>query len=88
MRESEIKGRLHRFEAIRSFIEEVVESKGEWLKHRFFKIADKKRNAGEKISLDDIRQEMSLKPNTYQKYRVFIEKLIKELNGNVKNESF
>lgn len=42
---------------------------------------------GEKISLDDVRREMSLKPNTYLKYRVFIEMLIKELNGDKRNES-
>ncbi len=43
---------------------------------------------GEKISLKDIRREMSLKPNTYQKYRVFIEILIKELNRDNWNESY
>lgn len=87
LRESEVKGRLHRFKNIRVFIDEVVESKEEWLERRFSKIAERKRKVGEKISLNDIRQEMSLKPNTYQKYRVFIEKLIKELNESVQNES-
>lgn len=40
-----------------------------------------------KIYLNDIRQEMSLKPNIYQKYSVFIEILIKGLNGDMPNES-
>lgn len=72
LRESEIKGRLHRFEDIRAFIDEVVESKEEWLMRRFSKIAERKRKAGEKISLNDIRQEMSLKPNTYHNYAKFM----------------
>lgn len=87
LRESEIKGRLHRFEDIRAFIEEVVESKEEWLKRRFSEIAERKRIYGEKISLNDIRREMRLKPNTYQKYSIFIDMLIKELNEEIRNES-
>lgn len=87
LRESEIKGRLHRFEDIRAFIGEVVESKEEWLERRFSGIAERKRMHGEKMSLDDVRREMSLKPNTYLKHRVFIEMLIKELNGDKQNES-
>ena len=35
----------------------------------------------------DVRREMSLKPNTYLKYCVFIEMLIRELNGGKRNES-
>ena len=85
LRESEIKGRLHRFEDIRAFLGEVVESKEEWLGRRFSKIAERKSRAGEKIGINDVRQEMSLKPNTYHKYSEFIEKLIKELNGGVHN---
>lgn len=41
----------------------------------------------EKISLNDVRREMSLKSNTYQKYRGFIERLIKELNEDNRNEA-
>lgn len=87
VKENEIKGRLHRFEDIRAFIGEVVESKEEWLERRFSGIAERKRMHGEKMSLDDVRREMSLKPNTYLKHRVFIEMLIKELNGDKQNES-
>lgn len=43
---------------------------------------------GEKMSLDDVRREMSLKPNTYQKYGVFIEKLIEKLSGDVQMNPF
>lgn len=87
LRGSEIKGCLHRFEDIRTFIGEVVESKEEWLERRFSKIAERKRKDGEKISLNDIRREMRLKSNAYQKYSVFIEKLIKDLNGGIPNKT-
>lgn len=87
LRESEIKGRLHRFGDIRSFIGEVVESKEGWLKRRFSEIAERKRIHGEKISLNDIRREMRLKPNTCQKYSTFIDMLIKGLNEESRNES-
>lgn len=86
LRESEIKERLHRFEDIRTFIGEVVESKEEWLERRFLGIAARKRMHGEKMSLDDAHREMSLKLNTYLKHRVLIEMLIKELNGDKQNE--
>lgn len=75
LRESEIKGRLHRLPNIRAFVEEAVEGKEEWLERRFKKIA-----AGKDLKMADIRREMSLKPNTYQKYGTFIDGLIAELN--------
>ena len=81
LRESEIKGRLHRFEDIRAFIDEVVECKEEWLERRFKVIAKKKKELRQEIVLADIRREMRLKPNTYRKYAFFIESLLKELNG-------
>ena len=81
LRESEIKGRLHRFEDIRAFIGEVVESKEEWLERRFKVMAEKKKELGQEIVLADIRRGMRLKPNTYKKYALFIDDLLKELNG-------
>lgn len=81
MRESEIKGRMHRFPKIRAFVEEVVEEKEEWLARRFKKIAAKKRNVGENLRLTDIKREMSLKPNTYKKYASLIEELIEQLEN-------
>lgn len=66
LRESEIKGRLHRFPEIRASVKEVVEEKDEWLVRRFKKIAEKKRKVGESLRLSDIKREMSLKPNTYK----------------------
>lgn len=81
LRESEIKGRMHRFENIRAFIGEVVESKEEWLERRFRVIAEKKKEQGLEIDLADIRREMRLKPNTYKKYALFIDDLLMELNG-------
>ena len=73
--------RLHRFKDIRSFINEVVESKEEWLARRFKAIAERKKGLGKEIALADIKHEMRLKPNTYRKYAFFIENLLKELNG-------
>lgn len=80
LRESEIKGRLHRLPNIRAFVEEAVEGKEEWLERRFKKIAARKKLAGKDLKMADIRREMSLKPNTYQKYGTFIDGLITELN--------
>ena len=84
LRESEIKGRLHRFKDIRAFMGEVVESKEEWLERRFSEIAERKRIHGEKIGLNDIRREMCLKPNTYQKYSIVIDMLINALNEEIR----
>lgn len=81
LRESEIKGRIHRFPEIRAFVEEVVEGKEEWLARRFKKIAEEKRNVGENLRLTDIKREMSLKPNTYKKYASLIEELIEQLEN-------
>lgn len=81
MRESGIKGRQHCFEDICAFIGEVVESKEEWLEHRFKVMAKKKKELGQEIILADIRREMRLKPNPYKKYALFIDDLLKELNG-------
>ena len=83
LRESEIKGRLHRFPDIRAFVEEVVEEKEEWLERRFKKIAERKKLVGEDLKMADIRREMSLKPNTYKKHAAFIEELIGRMNGTV-----
>ena len=80
LRECEIKGRLHRFPDIKGFIDEVVERKEEWLGRRFMVIAEKKKMAGEYLLLADIKKQMGLKPNTYKKYAVLIQKLIEELN--------
>lgn len=33
------------------------------------------------MDLVDVKKEMRLKPNTYNKYEFFIEDLLKELNG-------
>lgn len=80
LRECEIKGRLHRFPDLKGFVDKVVESKEEWLKRRFMEIAENKGKLGGKITIADIKRNMSLKPNTYKKYALYIEELIKCLN--------
>ena len=80
LRESEIKGRLHRFPSIRAFIEEVVESKEAWLRRRITAIAQERALIGERLRLSDIKRVMSIKPNTYKKYASYMERLIDELN--------
>ena len=47
LRECESKGRLHRFPDIKGFINEVVESKEEWLRCRITAIAEKKKWMGD-----------------------------------------
>lgn len=82
MRECEIKGRLHRFPDIKGFLSEVVESKEEWLNRRFALIAKEKKKSGERMSIADVRKNMGLKPNTYQRYGAYIETLLQQLNND------
>ena len=65
---------------IKCFVDEVVESKEEWLKQRFIEIEESKEKTGEKMTIADVKCNMSLKPNTYQKYDIFIAGLIEQLN--------
>ena len=64
----------------KAYIESVVESRTEWLRRRISGIAKERRIFGEKISIADIKREMSLKPNTFVKYEIFLKELIDELN--------
>lgn len=81
-RECEIKGRLHRFADIKEFINDVVESKEEWLGRRFALIAKEKKKSGERMAIADVRKNMRLKPNTYRRYGAYIEMLIQQLNND------
>lgn len=63
----------------KAFIDSVVESKEDWLRRRMAAIWEKKNGAP--ISLADVKREMSLKPNTYVKYKNFMKELMDELNG-------
>jgi len=64
----------------KAYIETVVESRIDWLRRRITAIAQNIRVAGGKISISDIKREMSLKPSTYVKYGNFLKELIAELN--------
>jgi hypothetical protein len=65
----------------KAFLESTVESKEDWLRRRISMIWQNQKQKGKLLSLTDIRREMSLKPNTYVKYKIFIEELIDELNN-------
>ena len=39
---------------IKCFVDEVVESKEEWLKQRFIEIAESKEKTGEKMTIADV----------------------------------
>lgn len=82
LRECEIKGRLHRFPDIKCFVDEVVESKEEWLDRRITAIAGEKEKSGDKMTIADVKKNMGLKPNTYRKYGAYIEMLIQQLNND------
>lgn len=82
LRECEIKGRLHRFPGIKCFVDEVVESKEEWLGRRLTAIAGGKEKSDGKMTIADVKKNMRLKPNTYRKYGAYIETLIKQLNND------
>ena len=64
----------------KAYIETVAESRKDWLRRRITTIAHERRLAGENISIADVRREMSLKPNTFVKYKDFLKELIEELN--------
>jgi hypothetical protein len=56
----------------KAYVDTVVESRIDWLRRRISAIAQERRVFGEKISIADIKCEMSLKPNTFIKYEVFL----------------
>jgi len=62
------------------YIETVVESRTDWLRRRISTIAQERKMVGGKISIADVKREMSLKPNTFVKYENFLKELIDELN--------
>ena len=64
----------------KAYIDTVVESKTDWLHRRITVIAQNIRTAGGKISIADIKREMSLKPHTFVKHENFLKELITELN--------
>jgi len=64
----------------KAYIDTIVESRMDWLRRRVSAIAQEHRMRGEKISIADVRREMSLKPNTFVKYGKFLKGLIDELN--------
>jgi len=64
----------------KAYIDTIVESKTDWLRRRISTIAQERRKNGDKISISDIKREMSLKPNTFVKYEKFLKELMDELN--------
>jgi hypothetical protein len=62
----------------KAFVDSVIESKEDWLRRRIIAIWEKKN--GVPISLADVKREMSLKPNTFIKYKDFLKELMDELN--------
>jgi hypothetical protein len=64
----------------KAYIDTIVESRTDWLRRRITSIAQNIRTAGGKISISDIKREMSLKPNTFVKYENFLKELLTELN--------
>jgi hypothetical protein len=65
---------------LKAYLDTVIESREEWLRRRIVMIWEKQKLRGKPIALADIKREMSLKPNTYIKYKELIEELIDELN--------
>jgi hypothetical protein len=64
----------------KEYISTVVESRKDRLKRRITSIAQIRKEVGEKITLADIKREMSLKPNTFVKYGEFMKELMNEMN--------
>jgi len=66
----------------KAYVESVIESRTDWLRRRISAIAQERRMFGKKISIADVKREMSLKPNAFVKYECFLGELIDELNAN------
>jgi hypothetical protein len=63
----------------KDFLDTVIESREDWLRRRIIAIWQSKQD-GKPFSPSDLKHEMSIKPNTYVKYKNLIEQLIDELN--------
>ena len=60
-----------------------MESKEEWLRRRLIKIFERKKEQGKKVMTIDVKKEIRLKPNTYKRYKHFIDKIVEQLNGEL-----
>lgn len=63
----------------KAFIDCIIESKEDWLGRRITAIWEEKN--GSPISIADVKRVMSLKSNTYVKYKDFMKELMDELSG-------
>jgi len=80
VKEHELKYAKQKRPLTKAYLDEVVESKENWLRRRITAIRMLK---GDIISIIDIKYNMRLKPNTYRKYQNFIGELIEELNKSL-----
>jgi len=64
----------------KAFLDDVVENRADWLRRRINMIGSKQKKAGKPLSLADVKREMSIKPNTYIKYKNLIEEIIDGFN--------
>ena len=64
----------------KEYIDTVVESRKEWLRRRITSISQERNVVGKKITIADVKRDMSLKPNTFVKYENFLKELMDELN--------
>jgi len=67
----------------KAFLQTVIETRSEWLYRRITMIWQSQKQIGKPLALTDVKREMSIKSNTYVKYRNLIEELINELNGKI-----
>jgi hypothetical protein len=76
--ETEVRYRLQKRSKTNAFLSRAVETKEAWLRRRITAIWQNKHDNF--ISLADVKREMSLKPNTFIKYKNFLKELMNELN--------
>jgi len=65
---------------LHSLLDSVVESKEAWLRRRIVLAYQRRSKTGKPFSLADLKRDLMVARNTYQKYRELIEQLIDELN--------
>jgi len=76
--DSEVVCYMGRSPKLRAYLDMVLENKEAWLKRRIKKMREEKQ---EDIAMEDIKDGMGLKPNTYLKYRDLILSIIEKLNN-------
>ena len=80
----DIYGRLPYLPEMKSFFEEVCESQEAWIRRRYTEIAiEKKAAGGKEFTYNDVKRKVQIRWKSFDRNRLLIESLIKELNTSL-----